>query len=174
MGKEIEKVLEAFAKKVNADAKLNLSSKNSSGRLSSSLKSRGGSVENSIAFIMQDYGPWVDQGRDGTEKRQRNKSSIFWTGGNRGDEPPVDAIAKWTKQKGIQPDNGQSIESLAYVISKSIAEKGIKGSMFFTKAWNKHYPKLAEDIYDAYLEEYEVDIEGVFDELDNLKNIKIT
>ena len=173
MGKEIEKVLVAFAKKVISDAKRNLSSKNSSGKLSSSLKYRD-SGEDAVAFFMEDYGPWVDQGRDGTDQRQRNKNSVFWTGGNRGDEPPTTSISKWIKQKGIQPNNGQSIESLAYIIGQKIAKKGIKGSMFFTNAWDKHYPQLRDDIYEAYLKEYDEEIDRMFDEFDNLDNIKIT
>ena len=169
----LQKALEIYADKIIADAKRNLRPKNSSGRLASSMVSKF-TDDYSIAIWMQDYGPYVDEGRDGTEQRQRNKSSVFWIGGNRGDEPPVDSIKKWIRQKGITPNNGQSVDSLAYVIGQKIAKKGIKGSLFFTNAVNKNETKFEEQLLTAYTEDEDNDIDKFFDDKDDFKNIKVT
>lgn len=48
--------------------------------------------------------------------------------GNPKKRPPINAILKWVKDKGIKPRGGipMSDKSLAYLISRSIGRKGIK------------------------------------------------
>ena len=43
-----------------------------------------------------------------------------------------------------------SYESTAYVISRSIWNKGIKASLFFTKPFEKGFKRLPEDLRKAY------------------------
>ena len=40
--------------------------------------------------------------------------------------PPKSVILRWLDQRGIQPNQGVTKEGLAFIISRSIAEKGIK------------------------------------------------
>src|SRR3972149_3856799 len=52
--------------------------------------------------------------------------------------PPVDAIAKWAKRKGID-------ESLVWVIARSIGRKGIPAQPFLYPAFVKNIPKILAD-----------------------------
>lgn len=38
--------------------------------------------------------------------------------------PPPDAIIRWINQKGIEPEEGQSVESLAFLIGRAMAQTG--------------------------------------------------
>ena len=61
----------------------------------------------------------------------------------------------YVKRKGIQfrdKKTGRflSYESTAYLISRSIYNKGIKPSMFFTKPFQAAFKRLPDDLLEAY------------------------
>ena len=43
-----------------------------------------------------------------------------------------------------------SYKSMSYIISKSIFEKGIKPSLFFTKPFEKAFERLPNELIEAY------------------------
>lgn len=86
-----------------------------------------------IEFLYAPQGKWVTQGR--------KKGARF---------PPPSPIAKWIKAKGIKPTtrNGKlmSEESLVYLISKGIAEDGIKALPFMKMAIKQAEIQLAKEL----------------------------
>ena len=89
-----------------------------------------------ITFKMNDYGRFVDEGVQGTKegatskpyKFDKNKKSIPW-----------DVVEGFVKKRARNPKTGrfQSKNTMLYLIGKSIHEKGIKRSLFFTRPLNK-------------------------------------
>lgn len=107
----------------------------------------GGSEMPSLTFEMNNYGKFIDEGVKGSKSNyiENRKSPNKFRGGKK--SVPVTPIKDWCKKKGIS-------EKLAFVIARSIYEKGIKASHFFTKPLekrNKMYMKqyhkaIADDI----------------------------
>lgn len=69
-------------------------------------------TEDAIRVIMPDYAVYVDKGRKA------------------GKRPPVEAIMKWMRDKGIRSKSGIRAVDIAYVIARSIGERGIKPRPF--------------------------------------------
>lgn len=69
-------------------------------------------TEDAIRVIMPDYAVYVDKGRKA------------------GKMPPVKAIMKWMRDKGIRSKSGIRTIDIAYVIARSIGERGIKPRPF--------------------------------------------
>ena len=165
------RVLEKYKKYVVSQAKRNLSkgrmirgkqsSYKSSGKLHGSIKGyvtakmnrsikgrfTGGSQMPSLTFEMVGYGKFIDEGVRGSKSNylaNRNSPNKFR---NNKKSVPVGAIKKWCKKKGIS-------DRLAFIIAKSIYEKGIKASHFFTKPlqkrnksmWMEYHKAIADDI----------------------------
>jgi len=67
--------------------------------------------------------------------------------------PPVDAIADWVRRKGLAgaPRAGKrsaasyesAIRGIAFVIARSIAQKGVVPRAFFRKAWDRSVSSMA-------------------------------
>ena len=70
-----------------------------------------------IRFFYLQYGVYVESGRRPGAK-----------------QPPVNPILKWIEQRGIVPDEGTSKRSLAFLIARSIGEKGIRPTPFMKAA----------------------------------------
>ena len=157
------RVLDGFRKYVVSQAKRNLTMQGhkASGKLHSSIKGyiekkmnrnmkgrfTGGSEMPSLTFSMNEYGKYIDYGVRGSKKSPMSarRSPYKFTG--RFKSVPMKPITNWCKRKGIQT-------SAAYPIAKSIYEKGIAGSMFFLKPYNKrlkvtlnkYHAAVADDI----------------------------
>ena len=115
----------------------------------------------SVQFFMADYGTFQDKGVKGTKSNYlENKNSPFSyksKGGKNGLKgmPPPKAFDKWIVRKGlkgIRNKKGQFIsrKSLQFMIARSVFEKGIKASMFFTKPFEKAFKNLPKELVDAY------------------------
>jgi len=100
--------------------------KNASASLTRSIKHRVIMKEGAITFEWSalNYWAFVDGGR---------KPGKF---------APVSAIKKWIKDKGIVPEGNTTIDQLAFLINRKIAEKGIRGTDIFTKNIEKFIPKI--------------------------------
>ena len=143
--------LKEFEQKVVQAAKDNLTKQNTSGNLSKSIKGDVKQMPNSIRvfFEMNEYGFYQDRGVKGT-KGGKSLDNFAYTN----KMPPPKAFDKWTVRKGIAPRDVkgkfQSRKGLNFAIARSIFEKGIKPTMFFTKPFEKAYSQLPEELIDKY------------------------
>ena len=161
----INKELNRFAKYVISQSRANLTrgKKNSSKELYNSLDSNVKVSKNSfeLTFLMEEYGVFQDKGVKGTKSNYtENKDSPFSyksKGGKNGLKgmPPPKAFDKWIVRKGlkgIRDKKGQFIsrKSLQFMIARSVFEKGVKASLFFTKPFKKAFKGLNKDLVEAY------------------------
>ena len=157
--------LNRFAKYVISQSRANLTKgkKNSSKELYNSLDSNVKVSKNSfeLTFLMEEYGVFQDKGVKGTKSNYvENKDSPFSyksKGGKNGLKgmPPPKAFDKWIVRKGlkgIRDKKGQFIsrKSLQFMIARSVFEKGVKASLFFTKPFEKAFKGLNKDLVEAY------------------------
>jgi hypothetical protein len=154
-----QEALNKFAKYVVSQSKANLTrqKRNASGNLRNSLDYDLTVSKNSFSleFIMTEYGMFVDEGVRGSKSTypESRDSRFRYTG--RFKTIPTAALDKWVIRKGIKgvrDEKGRFIkrDSLKYVIAKSIYEKGIRASMFFTKPFEKAFLNLPQEVIDAY------------------------
>ena len=161
----VKEELNRFAKYVISQSRANLTrgKKNSSKELYNSLDSNVKVSKNSfeLTFLMEEYGVFQDKGVKGTKSNYvENKDSPFSyksKGGKNGLKgmPPPKAFDKWIVRKGlkgIRDKKGQFIsrKSLQFMIARSVFEKGVKASMFFTKPFEKAFKGLNKDLVEAY------------------------
>jgi len=147
---QTQKSLSIFARNVKKDSIVNLKDKSTSEKLKDSIDYdlRVHKQSFSLDFEMEDYGEYQDKGVSGTEKKYNTPFSY------RDKKPPISAFDKWSVKKGLAPrDAGgkfQSRESLKYALSNHIFTQGIKPSLFFTKAFERHFRKLPDEVIEAY------------------------
>lgn len=156
----VEKELKNFAKYVVTKARINLrgSDKNSSGKLAKSLDSNVKVSKNSfqLAFLMEEYGVFQDKGVRGKSSSSKAPNSPFKFGSGTGKKGGLsEGINKWVKRKRFQfrdKKSGRflSYDSTAFLISRSIYQKGIAPSLFFTKPFEKAFKGLNKDLIKAY------------------------
>jgi hypothetical protein len=150
---EVQQELELFKKRVIQQAKSNLTKmkKNASGNLHKNLKgdvtvfSTGNFA---LEFDLGKYGEFQDKGVSGKIKKYNTPFSY------KSKMPPSRVFEKWIKQKGIKgrDKKGRFItdKSLTFLIARSIFNKGIKPSLFFTKPFENEYKKLSDDLVTAF------------------------
>ena len=155
-----EEILNKFAKRVIQQSRTRLTKgkKNASKELYNSL--RYDLTTSAAAFIlnffMEEYGIYQDRGVSG-KKRKYNTPFSY-----KDKMPPPKALDKWMVRrniKGTRDAQGRFIKrkSLQYLLARSIYNKGIKPSNFFTKSFEQAFDKLPEDMVKAYrldLEEF--------------------
>lgn len=155
------KYLNQFAKYVIQQSRSNLSksNKNSSKSLYNSLDSEIEVSANSfrLAFLMEDYGKFVDKGVQGSNpsgikngvQKAPNSEYRF-----KSKSIPTKVLDKWVIKKGIAPRNKSgkflSREGLKFAIAKSIALQGIRPSLFFTKPFEAAFKNLPDELVEAY------------------------
>jgi len=158
--KNTEQALEAFKDYVISQSRANLTRKNKnvSGNLYNSLKGIVKNMPNSMSlkFEMEDYGKFQDQGVKGAKSTYpESTNSPFKFGTGTGKEGGLSGgIKKWVKDRRFQFKDKKgkflSYESTAFIISRSIWNKGIKASLFFTKPFEKAFRDLPKDLTKAY------------------------
>lgn len=122
---------ERFAKEVIKQAKAILTRK---------FKNASRELYNSITFIITDYG---------VEFSYANQGLFIETGRKRGAKmPPTKSIKDWAKQKGLgqwRDKKGRYIsnDAQAFIIAKSIKEKGIKPLAWFSDPLERAMAKLS-------------------------------
>jgi hypothetical protein len=166
------KALEKFRDLVVAEAKANLQrmGKNSSGKLSNSIKGEVKEMPNSIGiyFEMEPYGNFQDKGVSGTERKFDTPYSYTTK------MPPPSKLDKWIVKRGIAPRNVtgqfQSRKGIQFAIARSIFKYGIKPSLFFTKPFEAAYKTLPDTLIDKYGLDAEKLLTQILDE--NLKTKK--
>ena len=108
---------------------------------------------------MEDYGIFVDKGVKGktsTYPETQAALSQFQYGSGTGSKGGLtNGINKWLKKERFQwrNDLGQfmSYESMAYLIARSIYNKGLKANLFFTKPFEKGLERLPQQLYEAFV-----------------------
>ena len=158
-----EKALNDFKSYVIQQARTNLTKdrKNVGKGLYNSLQ---GFVEKSPAgfrlyFEMEDYGMFQDRGVSG-KKRKYNTPFSY-----KNKRPPIQPLAQWAKAKNIRlrDEKGKfkkgNYKTIGFLISKSIFEKGIKPSLFFTKPFERAFERLPQELQ----EKFGIDLQNAFD-----------
>ena len=158
--KEVEKILNKFAKYVIQQARTNLtrSKKNSSKKLYDSLEYRINRYKNSIdlLFNMEEYGFFQDLGVSGKKNKYNTPYSY------RSKMPPPKAFSQWVIRKGlkgVRDKEGKFIprKSLQYLIARGVFNNGIKPSFFFTKPFQRAFKYLPNELRDAFVFDIEQD-----------------
>ena len=122
-----------------------------------SLKSYVKESKNSIqiSFEMDEYGFFQDRGVKGTKS---GKSLDGYKYTNK--MPPPKAFDKWAIKKGIAPRDikgkFKSRKGLNFALARSIFEKGIKPTMFFTKPFEKITKKSNSFINRCFLKAFDI------------------
>ena len=159
--KQTYKYLNDFAKYVIQQSRSNLtkSNKNSSKSLYNSLDSEIEVSANSfrLAFLMEDYGKFIDKGVQGSNPNgikkgvQKAPNSEYRF---KSKSIPTKVLDKWVIKKGIAPRNKSgkflSREGLKFAIAKSIALQGIRPSLFFTRPFEAAFQNLPDELVQAY------------------------
>lgn len=153
---EVKDALNKFAKGVVMQSKRNLTRQGhkASGALHRSIKHELEVHKNSfsLSFLMEDYAQFVDQGVKGKRSSAKAPRSPFRFGTGRGKKGGLTkGIDKWVRRKGIQfrnKKNGQymSYKSTSFLITRSIYNKGIAPSLFFTKPFEKAFKRLPDEV----------------------------
>lgn len=149
---EVQKALSKFAKQVIKESKSNMTrgKRNASRDLYNSLKYELDVHKNSfsLTFFMEDYGKFVDRGVSGVKNKYNTPFSY------KTKMPPSKVFDKWIKQRGIKgrDKKGRFItnKSLSFLIARSIFNKGIKPSMFFTKPFERAFKKLPNEVAEKF------------------------
>jgi len=158
--KEVEKILNKFAKYVIQQARTNLTrnKKNSSKKLYDSLDYKINRYKDSIdlLFNMEEYGFFQDLGVSGKKNTYNTPYSY------RSKMPPPKAFSQWVIRKGlkgVRDKQGKFIprKSLQYLIARSVFNNGIKPSFFFTKPFQRAFKYLPNELRDAFVFDIEQD-----------------
>ena len=157
---EFKKAMEKYAKYVVQQARSNLSKgkNNASKQLYNSLnydvkqnRTSGGQFATgyNAEFFMEEYGAYQDMGVHGAKSSyiENRKSPFRYTT----KQPPTRAFDKWIKTRGIKgrdKKTGRFItdQSLKFLIARSIKNKGIRASLFFTKPFEAGINKYGDEI----------------------------
>ena len=169
---QTRKYLNDFAKYVIQQSRSNLSKqgKTNTKALYNSLDSEIEVGANSfrLAFLMEDYGKFIDKGVQGS-----NPSAIK-NGFNKAPNSPYKfkskmiptrVLDKWVIKKGIAPRSKSgkflSREGIKFALAKSIALQGIKPSLFFTKPFEAAFQNLPDEM----VEVFGLEAEQMFDDI---------
>ena len=184
----LEEVLSSFGSKLieKARANLNKKDKRAKGTLFDQMSYDIEKTDTGVKFVMnfgsaEDYWIFVDQGVEGAggfkgSGKKRGQGSDFSFKRN-GKQPPLSAILPWIKLKGLKgrdrgytkkdgtvvKGTGRFIKdkTLAFLIARSIKQKGIERTRFITKP------------YDDMIEDLKVDLtQAMTEDMDNSLTIK--
>ena len=165
--KQTKAALDSFAKFVIKQSRTNLTKKkkNVTSSLYESLGYDLNVSKNSfyLEFYMDEYGAFVDEGVKGKKSNYpENRNSRFSFNTKR---PPMQPLADWAKKKNIRLRDAKgkfkkgNYKTIGFILAKSIFEKGIKASFFFTKPFEQGFEKLPNELVDKFA----LDIDDLLD-----------
>jgi len=156
----VQEELNRFAKYVISQSRANLTrgKKNVTRELYDSLKGNVKVSKNSfqLSFLMEDYGVFQDKGVRGKTSSAKAPNSPFRFGTGTGKKGGLTkGIDKWVRRRGFQfrdkkTGRFMSYESTAFLITRSIYNKGMKPSLFFTKPFEKAFKNIDADLIKAF------------------------
>ena len=166
MLENVNKSINKFRAYVIQQSRSNLSKskKNVSKSLYNSLKSEVETEDNYIliGFSMEKYGMFQDQGVQGSKSSEKAPNSPFKFTNKM---PPSKPLSDWAKKRNIRlrDDSGKfkkgNYKTIGFLIARSIFEKGMKPSFFFTKPFNVGYKRFIDtDLINAFSQ----DIDTIF------------
>ena len=168
---ETKEALEDFKKYVIQQARTNLTKgkKNVDKNLYNSLQ---GFVEKSPAgfrvyFEMEDYGMFQDQGVRGKKSYYADKATSGSPFSYKDKMPPIKPLAEWAKKRNIRlrDEKGKfkkgNYNTIGFLIARSIFEKGMKASLFFTKPFQRAFERLPEDLREAFGKDIENQLQKI-------------
>ena len=152
--KETQQALEDFKKYVIRQSRTRLTrlKHNDTKKLYNSLKGEVFTGKNSIGmyFSMEDWGQYQDKGVSGKKKKYDTPFSY------RSKQPPSKPLSDWAKRKNIRlrDEKGKykkgNYNTIGFLISRSIFNKGLKPTLFFTKPFEDAYKQLPTDLVEKY------------------------
>ena len=175
--KYLKEILNEYGKSVVEEAKKNLTEeKNGSGNLYNSIKYILEVEENLflLDFLMEDYGPFVDQGVKGADpslvdskpdspysNRKGIQKAPYSKFKYTSKKPPLEMLVNWAKSKNVrfrvkkgQKGGGQfkkgSYRQMGFWLQKSIYAQGLKPTNFFTKPFQQKLNGLGDKLFDAF------------------------
>lgn len=168
---ETKEALEDFKKYVIQQARTNLTKgkKNVDKNLYNSLQ---GFVEKSPAgfrvyFEMEDYGMFQDQGVRGKKSYYADKATSGSPFSYKDKMPPIKPLADWAKKRNIRlrDEKGKfkkgNYNTIGFLIARSIFEKGMKASLFFTRPFQRAFERLPEDLREAFGKDIENQLQKI-------------
>lgn len=158
----IQAVLDRFGKYVVQQARANLTRKNknvtkdlyNSITWNSQAAKSGASFSASLSMLP--YGEFQDQGVKGKSSTYgASQGSPFRFGTGKGKKGGLtEAMQKWVRARRLQfrDDKGKflSYDSTAFLIARSVYQKGIPASMFYSRPFNLAYQKLPSELVQAF------------------------
>ncbi len=168
--KNLNDALEQYAKYVIQQARTNLTKdKKGGGNLYNSLNYDilESTDQFLVDFLMEDYGMFVDKGVKGktsTYPETQAALSQFQYGSGTGLKGGLtkaiynsETKQGWLKKKKFQwrDEKGRfmSYESMAFLIARSIYNKGLKANLFFTKPFEKGIERLSKELYAGFVKD---------------------
>ena len=159
--KNVNDVINKYGKYVVQQSRSNLTrDKKGGGDLYNSISYK---IEKSqddflLEFLMEDYGPFVDKGVKGKTSTYPETSSAlskFQYGSGTGPKGGLTkGIRKWLQKKRFQfrdkKGRFMSYESMTYLISRSIYNKGLKANLFFTKPFEAGIKRLPDELIKGF------------------------
>ena len=155
----VQKELDKFKRYVVQQSRSNLTKgdKNVNKKLYNSINGEAISSKNSLrlAFEMEDYGTFQDLGVKGKTSSAKAPNSPYKFGSGTGKKGGLtEGVNKWVRARRFQFRDRKgkflSFDSTAFLVTRSIYNKGIKPSFFFTKPFEKAFERLPDDIIEAY------------------------
>ena len=159
--KNVDEVLNAYAEYVVDSAKKNLVDERKS--LGDLYKSVSYKYEKSqdlflLDFQMEDYGTFVDKGVRGKTSTYPETSAALsqfqYGSGNFPKGGLRDGIKGWLEKKRFQwrdkKGKFMSYDTMTYLISRSIYNKGLKANLFFTTPFEAGLKNLPKQLTDAF------------------------
>jgi hypothetical protein len=158
----IQAVLDRFGKYVVQQARANLTRKNKnvSKDLYNSIAWNSEAAKSGASFSaslsMLPYGEFQDQGVKGKSSTYgASQGSPFRFGTGKGNKGGLtEAMQKWVRARRLQfrDKKGKflSYDSTAFLIARSVYQKGIPASMFYSRPFNLAYQKLPSELVQAY------------------------
>jgi len=155
-----KETLEAFSKYVIQQSRTNLTKgdKNVSKDLYNSLGSDVVVSQNSfgLSFKMADYGKFQDKGVKGKTSSEKAPDSPYKFGSGTGKKGGLTSgINQWVRERGFQfkdrvTGRFLSYDSTAFLITRSVYNKGMKATKFFSRPFELGFERLPDDIVESY------------------------
>ena len=152
---KFKQALEKYAKYVVQQSRSNLTNKknNASKQIYNSLEYK--IQRNKVSFLSESYGEFIDKGVKGSKSTYPESSASPFKYTTK--QPPSRVFDKWSIRKGIAPRDKQgkfvSRQSLNFLIARSIKNKGIRATLFFTKPFERGLDLYGDEIVAGYLED---------------------